>query len=63
MDFPKAFPYRLAIPNDERPVDVRSILNFYNSIDFEKARTYMNAFAKKKLTWESRVNKFLEQEF
>lgn len=57
IDFPKSFPFLLKLDADDSPIEVRGVLNFYNSliesnIDYPKE---MNNFALANLSWDSRI--------
>ena len=56
-DFPSDFPYIFHVPMDESYVDIRSICEFYNSIDKSRMLLEMREFAKDNLTWEKQLSK------
>lgn len=56
-DFPEDYPYIFHVPMDESYIDIRSICEFYASLDVDKATKEMRSYAEDYLTWEQQLKK------
>jgi len=54
-DFPEEFRYVHRIPADDSPVDIASILVFFNSIKKDDYSTIMRHYAQRTLTWDKKM--------
>ena len=53
MRFSDQLPFIWKVPNNEEPIDLYGIINFYNNISAKKGyKEYMREYAKKHLAWE-----------
>ncbi|MBN1044496.1 MULTISPECIES: glycosyltransferase [unclassified Clostridium] len=60
-DFNEKFKYALKVPNDESYIDIKSLINFYESIkNDEFIIENMREYAEQNLSWENKVKKILE---
>ncbi|WP_448377095.1 hypothetical protein [Fervidobacterium sp.] len=53
IDFLNDFPYMLKVAVDESQVDIRQILQFYDSIKDRDIVREMRDYAEKNLSWEA----------
>jgi len=60
FDIPDDFTWNLCIPNDDTPLDIASVIEFYSICVSRKNDIYeMRLFAEKKLSWETQLEKVI----
>jgi hypothetical protein len=60
-DFPKNFKYVHRISQDEKPVNINEVIDFYNSIKNENYIEEMRKYAEKNLTWDVKMKPVIEK--
>ncbi|MDN5337924.1 MAG: hypothetical protein PWQ20_994 [Thermotogaceae bacterium] len=63
VDFPKDFPFSLRVPSDESPIDIQSVIQFYEDLKkkFPDYPSLMRKYAEEKLSWEVKMKPLVEK--
>jgi len=62
-DFPDSFPFALNIPNDDTPVDIDKVINWYEDLT-KKHSDYsleMRKYAEENLSWDAKMKPVIEK--
>ncbi|EKF50161.1 glycosyltransferase [Thermosipho africanus H17ap60334] len=60
-DFPENFEYVLRIPQNDESVDIKKVIEFYDSIKHKNYREEMRQFARENLTWEVKIEPLIKE--
>ncbi|SHH27977.1 glycosyltransferase [Thermosipho atlanticus] len=55
------FKYSLRVPNDDSPIDIEKIINFYETIKNENYVEKMRKYAIEKLSWNTKIKPVIEK--
>ncbi|MBC7122784.1 MAG: glycosyl transferase family 1 [Pseudothermotoga sp.] len=60
-DFPNDFPYMLRVPENDTPIDIGQVLDFYERVCKTNYVDEMRKFAEQNLSWESKLRPLVEE--
>jgi len=63
QDFPKSFPYVFRIPQDDSPVEIDKVINWYEDLSKEHPEysLEMRKFAEENLSWDAKLKPVIEK--